>query len=231
MTEITETTENTEEFFDSEYLALAAEAALFANGSALGFDKLAAALEINVGMIPDILETLKEKYENRDTAVELIVMEDCAVLATKARYKDIVRRALELRKNQPLSKAALEVLAVVAYHQPVTRAFIDKVRGVESPSVVATLSEKGLIEEKGRLDAPGRPVLYGTTAVFLRTFGLTSAGELKPPEIDGEFTEKGPEQTINFLSDDYNGYDAESETDSSSISDKTDEITENERLN
>lgn len=196
-----------EGIFDIEYLSLAAEAALFANGSSVSFDKLAMALEVNVSMIPDILKALKESYNERNTAIELIVMKDCAVLATKAKYKDIVRKALELRKNQPLSRAALEVLAIIAYHQPVTRAFIDKVRGVESPSVVSTLAEKGLIEEKGRLDAPGRPVLYGTTSVFLRTFGLASTDELMPPVIEGEQLVSGFEHTINFLADEYKKQD------------------------
>ncbi len=177
------------EIFDLEYLVLAAEAVLFANGSAVTFDKIASAIETEEDKIPEILAELKKRYDARETPIELIIMKDCAVLATKSRFRDIVRRALEQRKNQPLSKAALEVLAVIAYHQPVTRAFIDKVRGVESPSVVANLAEKGLIEEKGRLDAPGRPVLYGTTPVFLRTFGLASVEDLQPPVIEGEFSD------------------------------------------
>ena len=177
------------EIFDLEYLVLAAEAVLFANGSAVTFDKIASAIETEEDKIPEILAELKKRYDARETPIELVIMKDCAVLATKSRFRDIVRRALEQRKNQPLSKAALEVLAVIAYHQPVTRAFIDKVRGVESPSVVANLAEKGLIEEKGRLDAPGRPVLYGTTPVFLRTFGLASVEDLQPPVIEGEFSD------------------------------------------
>lgn len=196
-------TPNQEVIFDLDYLVLAAEAVLFANGSAIGFDKLAASLEVDEDKVPEILGALKKRYDERETAIELIIMRDCAVLATKSRYRDIVRHALELRKNQPLSKAALEVLAVIAYHQPVTRAFIDKVRGVESPSVVSTLAEKGLIEEKGRLDAPGRPVLYGTTPVFLRTFGLASVDELRPPVVDAEFADENGKiiGTADFLAE------------------------------
>ena len=171
--------------FDMEYLVVAAEAALFAVGSALTFDKLALSLETRTEYIPIILEELKKRYDKRETAIEVLIMKDCAQLCTKSIYGDIVRRALEIRKNQPLSKAALEVLAVIAYNQPTTRAFVEKVRGVESPSVISTLAEKGLIEECGRLDTPGRPVLYGTTPVFLRTFGLTSIEELGPMP-DGE---------------------------------------------
>lgn len=172
--------------FDLEYFVSAAEAALFAVGSALAFDKLAESLETNTEYIPIILEELKKRYESRDTAIEVIIMKEHAELCTKSVYGDIVRRALEIRKNQPLSKAALEVLAIIAYNQPTTRAFVEKVRGVESPSVVSTLAEKGLIEECGRLDTPGRPVLYATTPVFLRTFGLSSIEELGPaPQVDG----------------------------------------------
>lgn len=170
--------------FDLDYFVVAAEAALFAVGSAIAFDKLAEALETRVEYIPIILEELQKRYKQRDTAIEVVIMKDCAVLCSKSMYGDIVRKALEIRKNQPLSKAALEVLAVIAYNQPTTRAFVEKVRGVESPSVVATLAEKGLIEECGRLDTPGRPVLYATTPVFLRTFGLSSIEELGPaPDI------------------------------------------------
>ncbi len=172
--------------FDLEYFVNAAEAALFAVGSALTFDKLAESLETNPEYIPIILEELKKRYDARDTAIEVVIMKEYAELCTKSVYGDIVRRALEIRKNQPLSKAALEVLAIIAYNQPTTRAFVEKVRGVESPSVVSTLAEKGLIEECGRLDTPGRPVLYATTPVFLRTFGLSSIDELGPaPEVDG----------------------------------------------
>ncbi|MBR3996366.1 MAG: SMC-Scp complex subunit ScpB, partial [Clostridia bacterium] len=152
----------------------------------LAFDKLAQALETRTEYIPIILEELQKRYKEKETAIEVVIMKDCAVLCTKSIYGDIARKALEIRKNQPLSKAALEVLAVIAYNQPTTRAFVEKVRGVESPSVVSTLAEKGLIEECGRLDTPGRPVLYATTPVFLRTFGLSSIEELGPaPEIAG----------------------------------------------
>ena len=172
--------------FDLDYFVVAAEAALFAVGNAMAFDKLAEALETRVEYIPIILEELQNRYKERDTAIEVVIMKDYAELCTKSFYGDIVRKALEIRKNQPLSKAALEVLAVIAYNQPTTRAFVEKVRGVESPSVVATLAEKGLIEECGRLDTPGRPVLYATTPVFLRTFGLASIEELGPaPNIEG----------------------------------------------
>ncbi|MBR5308202.1 MAG: SMC-Scp complex subunit ScpB [Clostridia bacterium] len=186
--------------FDLEYLVVAAEAALFAVGSAIAHDKLAEAIDTRVEYIPIILEELKNRYKKRDTAIEVVIMKNYSELCTKSMYGDIVRKALEIRKNQPLSKAALEVLAVIAYNQPTTRAFVEKVRGVESPSVVATLAEKGLIEECGRLDTPGRPVLYATTPVFLRTFGLSSIEELGPaPQIDGVDTISGRADELLLL--------------------------------
>lgn len=166
--------------FDLEYLVLCAEAVLFAVGSAIEYEKLAQSIDTRPEYIPIILEELARRYKERDTSIEVLIMEKYAGLCTKGEYADVVRRALEIRKNQPLSKAALEVLAVIAYNQPTTRAFVEKVRGVESPSVISTLVEKGLIEECGRLDTPGRPVLYATTPVFLRTFGLSKIEELGP---------------------------------------------------
>ena len=170
---------------DLDFVKRACEAILFACGSAVTNERLAASIGVSAKDIPPALHALKEEYDARTGAVEVVLYADGAQLVTKSEYGELVRTALELRKNQPLSRAALEVLAVVAYNQPVTRAFIDKVRGVESPSVTSSLAEKGLIEEVGRLDAPGHPILYGTTAAFLRTFGLSSIEELGDlPELE-----------------------------------------------
>ncbi len=198
---------------DIEYLSLCAEAALFASGSSVEFDRLAEAIGTEVCNIPDILKHLKKIYDERDSAISLYVMENSAVFATKKEYAEVVKTALNLRKNQPLSKASLEVLAIIAYNQPTTRAFVDKVRGVESPSVVASLCEKGLIEEKGRLEAPGRPVLFGTTPVFLRTFGLTSISELSEiPEIAEYLAQLKAQRQIEIEeAEDQPGYSEDSE--------------------
>ena len=99
---------------------------------------------------------------------------------TNKAYAGYVRRAMDIRRNTPLSQAAMEVLAIVAYNQPVTKAFIEQVRGVDCGAVVQGLAAKGLIEEKGRLELPGRPLLYGTTADFLRCFGVSTLDELPP---------------------------------------------------
>lgn len=172
----------TELLYDEEYYTKAAEAALFAYGSPISFEKLAEAIGAGVKDIPKILDAMIPRYQK--SAIEVLILGDHAQLATKNEYAEIVRNTLEIRRNQPLSRAALEVLAIIAYNQPATRALVDKVRGVESPSVILSLCDKGLIEEKGRLDAPGRPMLYGTTPVFLRTFGLESIEQLEEiPEL------------------------------------------------
>lgn len=176
----------TELLYDEDYYTKAAEAAMFAYGSPISFDKLAEAIGAPVKDIPKILSAMIPKYQN--SAIQVLILGDSAQLATKSEYADIVRNTLEIRKNQPLSRAALEVLAIIAYNQPATRALVDKVRGIESPSVIMSLCDKGLIEEKGRLDAPGRPMLYGTTPVFLRTFGLESLEQLNENEELSEFT-------------------------------------------
>ena len=174
--------------YDVDYFSKAAEAALFAYGSAIPFGKLAEAIGTEEKQIPSVLAVLSERY--KDSAIEVLILDGHAQLATRNEYAEIVRNTLEIRRNQPLSRAALEVLAIIAYNQPATRALVDKVRGVESPSVIMSLCDKGLIEEKGRLDAPGRPMLYGTTPVFLRTFGLETIDELNlVPELS-MFTEQ-----------------------------------------
>lgn len=178
----------TELLYDEEYYIKATEAALFAFGSPISFDKLAEAIGADVKDIPRILTAMMPRYKK--SAIEVLILGDCAQLVTKSEYADIVRNTLEIKKNQPLSRAALEVLAIIAYNQPATRALVDKVRGIESPSVILSLCDKGLIEEVGRLDAPGRPMLYGTTPVFLRTFGLESIEELNENEELSAFTQQ-----------------------------------------
>ena len=123
----------------------------------------------------------------------LLQLEDRWQLATKNEFADEVRRALDKRRNAPLSPAALEVLAIIAYNQPVSRSFIEQVRGVDSSSTVQTLIQKGLIEEAGRLDLPGRPVSFRTTDVFLRTFGISSLSQLPPLHGDDYVLEQGYE--------------------------------------
>lgn len=162
-----------------EYKA-AVEAMLFAHGEPVSSSRIAQILEIETPVVERLLETLRDDYDAGDRGLTLLQMEDRWQLATKPRFGEPVRKLLDTRRNTPLSQAALEVLAVIAYNQPVSRSFIEQVRGVDSSSTVSTLMEKGLIEEAGRLDLPGRPVSFRTTDVFLRTFGLESLTQLPP---------------------------------------------------
>lgn len=174
----------------NDYLP-ALEAVIFAGGEPIHIDKLVEAMQLEKGFVLELIDALSEKLDSADSGIRLAKLEDCYQLCTKSEYADYVRRAFEIRRNTPLSQAALEVLAVVAYNQPVTKAFVEQVRGVDCSGVIGSLSEKGLIEEKGRLDLPGRPLLYGTTPVFLRCFGLESINEL-PPLPENEDTPEKP---------------------------------------
>ena len=132
------------------------------------------------------LKEYAEKYNHSKLprGVILLALDDECQLCTKAEYLAYIRFALGIRRNGTLSASTLETLAIVAYHQPVTRAYVDAVRGVDSSYAVSSLVERGLIEAKGRLDAPGRPVLFGTTSSFLRCFGLDSIDDL--PNLPNE---------------------------------------------
>ncbi len=162
------------------------EAILFASGDAVAISKLADALNISTNQVEFALNELSEYYDNQNSGLTLLRINDKAQLCSRPDYADIVRRAIESRKPPQLSPAALEVLTVVAYRQPVTRAYIEQLRGVDSGGTISNLIEKGLITEAGRLDVIGRPILYCTTDAFLRTFSISSLSEL--PELP-ELTE------------------------------------------
>lgn len=164
------------------------EAILFAAGEAVPVMRLAQAAGATDTAVDQALSSLAAQYDFDQRGIMLIRMEDKAQLCSRPLYADAVRRALESRKPPQLSPAALEVLTIVAYRQPVTRAYIEQLRGVDSGGTIASLSEKGLIAEAGRLDVPGRPILYRTTDTFLRTFSLSSLAELPAlPELtEGE---------------------------------------------
>ncbi|MGO5095366.1 SMC-Scp complex subunit ScpB [Agathobaculum sp. LCP25S3_E8] len=154
------------------------EAVLFAAGDAVPVDRLVAALETSRDALLDAAAALENLYDFENRGIMLLRLEDKLQLCSRPLYAEAARRVTESRKPPSLSAAALEVLTIVAYRQPVTRAFIDQLRGVDSGGTVAGLTEKGLIEEAGRLDVPGRPMLFRTTEAFLRTFGLSGLEEL-----------------------------------------------------
>ena len=127
----------------------------------------------------------------------LLTLENTYQLATDENYAEYIKKALDMRRRTPLSPAAFEVLSVVAYNQPVTKSFVEQVRGVDCSGVMTTLIEKGLIEERGRLELPGRPLLYGTTKNFLRTFGISDLSELpKLPDEEHTVNDVGEQLSI-----------------------------------
>ena len=174
----------------------ALEAMLFAHGEPVDLARLADAMHAEPIQTQVLLEKLQRRYDERDGGLVLLNFDDRWQMATRPYYGEIVKRILDARRNAPLSPAALEVLAVIAYNQPVSRSFIEQVRGVDSSSTVAKLLDKGLIEEAGRLDLPGKPVAFRVTDTFLRVFGLGSLADLPPlhDETAPQAEEPGPDE-------------------------------------
>ena len=163
------------------------EAVLFAAAEPIEYNKLAMVLGMDDEQILLCLDALQNKYDADDSGICLLKLDTKYQLCSKKEYVDAVRDVLDLKRNAPLSQAAFEVLAIVAYNQPITKPYIEQIRGVDCSGVVNTLCQRGLVEEKGRLDVPGRPVLYGTTADFLRCFSLNSLEDLPElPQTDKE---------------------------------------------
>lgn len=162
-------------------LESAAEGILFAAGEPVQLDRLCVALGIGRSLAEQVLERLRDYYAFERRGIRLITMDGTWQLCSAPEYADLIRRAFEIRKPAKLSQPALEVLAIIAYYQPTTRAYVDQVRGVDSAYTVGLLLERKLIEECGRLkEQPGRPRLYRTTKHFLRSFHLSSLEELPP---------------------------------------------------
>lgn len=158
----------------------ALEAVLFASGDPISIDRLSQTFEIKPEEVENYINELEKKYEEAKNGFYVVRLENTYQLVTREEFAPYIKKAFDIKRRTPLSPAALEVLAVIAYNQPVTRAFIEQVRGVDCSGVVTTLVEKGLIEERGRLELPGRPLLYGTTKTFLRSFSLNDLGDLPP---------------------------------------------------
>ena len=175
-------------------LDAAVEAVVFACGSPVSADRLCETLGVGRTELRESAARLTAQYEDASRGISLIELDGCYQFCTKAYLAAYVKRALELRKTPPLSKASLEVLAIVAYNQPVTRSFVEAVRGVDSSYIVTSLLDKGLIAEGGQLDAPGRPTLFVTTDGFR----LQSLAEL--PEVGLEDPQEGTE-TLTALAE------------------------------
>ncbi len=183
----------------------ACEAVLFASGEPIELDKLAEAVEIEKETALRIVERLNERYKEQNSAFMIAKLGDSYQMVTRPEFAKCIKSAMETKRQAPLSQAALEVLAIVAYNQPITRAFVDQVRGVDSSGVVRSLVERNLLEEHGRLnDVPGRPIAYRTTETFLRCFGFSALSELPP--IPGSTDQLNLEDYEDF---DYSGGEAE----------------------
>jgi segregation and condensation protein B len=165
---------------DIRLLAAHLEAVLFSSGDPISGEKICAALSVPKKDLLDGLDYLEQKYASDDSGIELLKLENAYQLAVKKQFASDVKTVLEIKKGTALSPAAMEVLTIAAYNQPVTKAFVEHVRGVDSSSVVNSLVEKDLLCETGRLNLPGRPVAYKTTDNFLRAFGLESISDLPP---------------------------------------------------
>lgn len=165
---------------DIRKITQAIEAILFAAGHPVSYDKLSEVLGLPASEVRRLAEHMALSYNGEDSerGILLLCMEDGCQLCTKEEYAPYIREALGIRRGGNLSASSLEVLAVIAYNQPVTRSYIDAVRGVDSAYAVNSLIDRHLIEACGRLDAPGRPMLYATTSDFLRVFGLESLADL-----------------------------------------------------
>ena len=177
---------------EREELLSAVEAIIFAAGEPIEASRIGLVLGEETETIISCARELADAYEESKSGIRLVRMAESLQLCSAPEFSTYVQRALEVRRPPRLSQSALEALAVIAYFQPVTRAYIDQVRGVDSSYTVSSLLDRGLIEPAGRLEAPGRPTLYQTSPLFLRTMGIECLEELPvlPEVTSGEGTEK-----------------------------------------
>ena len=179
---------------DLEYKR-AVEAMLFASGDPISTVRIAAALGIAIVEAKAYADALVREYEEQQRGIRIMRMNDSYQMCSCEKYAAYIKKMLEIKRSATLSQAAMEVLAIVAYNQPVTKAFIEQVRGVDCSGVINTLVEKELIEEAGRLELPGRPIAYKTGYNFLRSFSLSSIEEL-PPVESAEEDGSGQEENL-----------------------------------
>lgn len=160
------------------------EAVLFAMGDSVEISKLEHVLEMSAAEIREIIESMNKKYKKQDRGIYIAELENSYQLSTKPELYDYLIKVAKAPRKYALSDTLLETLSIVAYKQPVTRIEVEKIRGVSCDHAINKLVEFNLIQELGRLDAPGRPLLFGTTEEFLRNFGVKSLGDL--PTLDSE---------------------------------------------
>ncbi len=167
-------------------LKSAVEAVIFACGTPVEVSRIAQALDLRPLQAKNICDELVSEYAKAERGIRIVKLNDSYQMCSVEEFAEPIRTVMDLRRNTPLSQAASEVLAVIAYNQPVTKAFVEQVRGVDCSGVVSSLVARQLIEEKGRLELPGRPLVYGTTEHFLRCFNISSIDELPPLPNDEE---------------------------------------------
>lgn len=178
------------------------EAILFSAGDPVDIGRLAETLELPESAVQAQMDILMDEYAQLERGITIIRLNNSYQMVSVKQFAPQVRKAMDLRRNIPLSQAAMEVLAVIAYNQPVTKSFVEQVRGVDCSGVIGSLTTKGLIEEKGRLELPGRPLLYGTTDHFLRCFSISSLDELPPIPKDADKGDRGKQLSIFEENDD-----------------------------
>ena len=178
-------------------LESALESILFASGEPVAVERLCLGLEVDRPTLDAVAQELMDKYKYERRGIRIVRMDTSYQMCSASEFAPHIRKTLESRKPPKLSQSALEVLAVIAYYQPVTRAYVDQVRGVDSSYTVGLLLERDLIEEAGRLAVPGRPTLFRTTKNFLRTFELNSLAEL--PELP-DSTQEGTQLKLELQS-------------------------------
>lgn len=174
----------------------AIEAILFAMGESVEISKLALALEMSEKDVRKTVESMKQKYESDDRGISIMELEDSYQMCTKPEQYEYLIKIAKAPRKYVMSDTLLETLSIIAYKQPITRLEIEKIRGVSCDHAVNRLIEFNLIQELGRLDAPGRPLLFGTTEEFLRTFGVKSLEELpmiKPEQVE-DFKQQAEEE-------------------------------------
>ena len=172
---------------DKKEMEAAVEGILFASGEPVHVGRICVALEIDRPTAEQVLQKLMDYYAFERRGIRLLKIEDSWQLCSSPDHADVIRKAFEIRKPAKLSQPALEVLTIIAYYQPATRAYVDQIRGVDSSYTMGLLLERGLIEECGRLQVPGRPRQYRTTKQFLRAFHLTSLDDLpEMPDLGGD---------------------------------------------
>lgn len=171
---------------------------MFSLGEEVEIEKLAEALEVHEDEIKEAVKVLSKKYEKDNRGIKIIEIENSVQMCSNPEYYEGIKRVTQIKKQAGLSSAALETLSIIAYNQPVTKATVEFIRGVDCTYSVTRLVERGFIDELGRADTPGRPILYGTTVEFLRCFGLKSLDDL-PPLPERETPEETEEKNTDII--------------------------------